>query len=205
MNKTIDLIQHLPLFVAEYEEIKQITKAENPEFNLIAGEKDEIQNNQYIITCNESGIERFERLLNVVPLPDDTLNSRISRCLMRWNETVPYTFRALKNRLDIMCGEGNYQLIPNFNEYKIELIVSLTLSGQTEELDNLLDYILPANIAVKARNELVRTVTGTVHGGGTTVEAKYFTVQSKVNLDHLLNGLTTGTGAVVTNKTIIIN
>lgn len=174
MNKEIDLIQYLPLFVAEYKEIQQITNTENPEFNLLAAEKEKIQNNQYIISCDENGIARFEQLLNIVPLPDDTLNSRISRCLMRWNETVPYTFRALKNRLDIMCGEGNYQLIPNFNEYELEVIVSLSLSGQAEELDNVLSYILPANIAVIARNELIRNVTGTVRGGGTTIEAEYF-------------------------------
>ena len=205
MNKEIDLIQYLPLFVAEYKDIQQIMNTENPEFNLLAAEKEKIQNNQYIITCDENGIARFEQLLNIVPLPDDTLNSRISRCLMRWNETVPYTFRALKNRLDIMCGEGNYQLIPKFNDYELEVVVSLNLSGQAEELDNVLSYILPANIAVTAKNELVRNVTGVIRGGGTTVESEFFTLQSKVNLDYLLNALATGAGAVVTNITRTIN
>ncbi len=205
MNKNVDLIQHLPLFVAEYKEIQQIMKTENPEFNLLETEAETIQNNQYIITCDENGIGRFERLLNIVPLPDDTLNSRISRCLMRWNETVPYTLKALKNRLDLMCGEGNYQLIPHFNDYSLELIVSLSLSGQAEELDNMLSYILPANIAVISRNNMVRSITGVVRGANVTIESEYFTLQSKVTLDHQLNGLTTNAGVVVTNKIQVIN
>lgn len=205
MNKDVDLIRYLPLFVADYEEIKQITKTENPEFKLLAADISEIWDNQYIISCDEIGIARFEKLLNIMPLPDDTLESRKSRCLMRWNETVPYTYRALKNRLDIMCGKGNYQLIPNFNDYELELIVSLSLSGQAEELDNMLAYILPANIKVIARNELIRNISGVIRGGSTTIESEYFTLQSKVNLDHLISGSATGAGSVVTNITRVIN
>ena len=112
---------------------------------------------------------------------------------------------GLKEKLNVMCGEGNYLLIPSFNEYGLEIVVSLPLSGQADELDYMLSYMIPANIVVTSRNNMVRTMTGTVHGGGTTIETSNFTLQSKVNLDHVLNSLMTGTGVVVSNIERTIN
>ena len=96
-------------------------------------------------------------------------------------------------------------MIPSFNEYGLEIVVSLPLSGQADELDYMLSYMIPANIVVTSRNNMVRTMTGTVHGGGTTIETSNFTLQSKVNLDHVLNSLKTGTGVVVSNIERTIN
>ena len=205
MIREVNLLSFLPEFVQEYREIKHIMNSEQPEIQKLEDETEIIKNNQFILSCDIDGIARFENLLGITPKPDDTLNARKSRVITRWNDSIPYTYKGLKEKLNVMCGEGNYLLIPSFNEYGLEIVVSLPLSGQADELDHMLSYMIPANIVVTSRNNMVRTMTGTVHGGGTTIETSNFTLQSKVNLDHVLNSLMTGTGVVVSNIERTIN
>lgn len=205
MIREVNLLSFLPEFVQEYREIKHIMNSEQPEIQKLEDETEIIKNNQFILSCDIDGIARFENLLGITPKPDDTLDARKSRVITRWNDSIPYTYKGLKEKLNVMCGEGNYLLIPSFNEYGLEIVVSLPLSGQADELDYMLSYMIPANIVVTSRNNMVRTMTGTVHGGGTTIETSNFTLQSKVNLDHVLNSLMTGTGVVVSNIERAIN
>ena len=205
MIREVNLLSFLPEFVQEYREIKHIMNSEQPEIQKLEDETEIIKNNQFILSCDIDGIARFENLLGITPKPDDTLDARKSRVITRWNDSIPYTYKGLQEKLNVMGGEGNYLLIPSFNEYGLEIVVSLPLSGQADELDYMLSYMIPANIVVTSRNNMVRTMTGTVHGGGTTIETSNFTLQSKVNLDHVLNSLMTGTGVVVSNIERIIN
>ena len=205
MIREVNLLSFLPEFVQEYREIKHIMNSEQPEIQKLEDETEIIKNNQFILSCDIDGIARFENLLGITPKPDDTLDARKSRVITRWNDSIPYTYKGLKEKLNVMCGEGNYLLIPSFNEYGLEIVVSLPLSGQADELDYMLSYMIPANIVVTSRNNMVRTMTGTVHGGGTTIETSNFTLQSMVNLDHVLNSLMTGTGVVVSNIERTIN
>ncbi|MBQ4541671.1 MAG: DUF2313 domain-containing protein [Clostridia bacterium] len=154
MVRDVNLIEHLPLFIQVYREIHLIMSAENPEFQLLADESERIKNNQFIQTCDLEGIARFEKILHISPSSDDTLESRISRVMIRWNDIVPYTWKVFLTKLDTLCGVGNYDVIPNFKEYALKIITHLDMYGQVDELEKLLDYMMPANIVVDSDNEL---------------------------------------------------
>lgn len=201
MIRNIDLISYLPQFIEDYREIKYITDAENPEFQILSDKTEVIKDNQFIITCNEIGISKFEKLLNIVPNIDDTLEARISRAIIRWNDSIPYTYRALIERLNNLCGEGNYIVSPNFDKYELEIIASLSLSGQADELDFIITYMIPANLVVISKNELVHNLTGTVFTGGTVVDKNYYTISSKINNEHLLERTLKFGGSVVKRNT----
>lgn len=200
------MIDYLPPFLRDVEENKSIlTKGDQPAVSKLWDGIDDILNDIFVLTATENGIERWEKLLNLTAFDTDTLDYRRMRVMTKLNDSIPYTYKGLKEKLNVMCGEGNYLLIPSFNEYELEIVVSLPLSGQADELDYMLSYMIPANIVVTSRNNMVRTMTGTVHGGGTTIETSNFTLRSKVNLDHVLNSLMTGTGVVVSNIERTIN
>ena len=198
MLRQVDLISYLPQFVQEYREIKQVMIGETPEIQVLEDETEIIKNNQFILSCDLVGIKRFEQLLSITPNADDTLDSRISRVLTRWNDSIPYTYRGLIDKLNIMCGEGNYTLLPNFNDYELELVVSLSLSGQVEELDYMLSYMIPANIKVISNNILHHDSDGKVFLGGTTVQTSYFNITSKMNKEHVVTGYITSGSAITT-------
>lgn len=159
MIRDVELLKHLPLFIQEYREIRTIMNAENPEFQMAEDETEIIFNNQFIQSCNLKGIAKFESLMGIVPEPDDTLASRISRVLTRWNDTVPYTFIVLCQRLDTLCGEGNYEIERDINNYTMDITTHLELVGQTDELEYMLGYMIPANIAMTVRNEMYFNMT----------------------------------------------
>ena len=159
MIRDVELLKHLPLFIQEYREIRTIMNAENPEFQTAEDETEIIFNNQFIQSCNLKGIAKFESLMGIVPEPDDTLASRISRVLTRWNDTVPYTFIVLCQRLDTLCGEGNYEIERDINNYTMDITTHLELVGQTDELEYMLGYMIPANIAMTVNNKIYLNMT----------------------------------------------
>lgn len=146
MLREVNLIEHLPLFIQEYREIKHIMTAENPEFQLICDESERIKNNQFIQSCDLNGIARFEKILKITPSDGETLQLRISRVLTKWNDLVPYTWKTLLDKLDILCGVGNYAIELDTDDYKIHVDVSLPIKSAFDVVVATMEEILPANM-----------------------------------------------------------
>jgi len=176
MNRNADLIRYLPPFVARCKEIKQIMNTENPEFDLLTGAAEQAKNDLFINDCDEKGIERFEKILGIVPSELDTLESRRSRVLVRWNDMIPYTYRVLLNKLDVLCGAGNYDIDLKAGEYLLRLITHLEMYGQTDEIWAMLRAVVPANIALDMKNNIDCKAAGTMYIGGWVCGADHVTV-----------------------------
>ncbi len=186
--KEIDLISWLPKYLQEYREIKEIMSTENPEIEYLYSEINTTMDNQFIHTCNEKGIERFEKLLGIIPNHDDNLPGRISRVLSRWNDSIPYTYKGLIQKLNVICGEDKYFINLKNNEYILELTVSLVFGGQVEELDYMLSYMIPANIVVECKNEVVNKLEDKIYLGGAVVTTKEITIESNLNKNCVVQG-----------------
>ena len=188
MIRDVKLISYLPQFIQDYREIKEILKNEDPEIFGLNTEIEQFRNNQFILTCDEVGIGRFEKLLGIAPSNEDTLNARISRVITRWNNSIPYTFRGLVEKLDALCGSENYVILPKFNDYELELTVHLPLSGQVDELEYLLSYMIPANIAVLSSNMLDYQALGTLYTASTNIAVRSFTITSELTREIIAEG-----------------
>lgn len=164
MVRQVDLIQYLPLFIAKYKEIQHIMNAENPEFQFTADEGERIKDNQFIVSCDFSGIARFERLLKITPSSEDTLESRISRVLIRWNDVAPYTWKVFLQKMDSLCGT-DFEVYADWGNYLLEVITHLDLFGQVNELEHILDFMMPANIQVISKNNLNYKISGNAFVG----------------------------------------
>ena len=127
MIRTVKLENYLPLYIQEYREMWKLMQAENPEFQLANNETEKIKNNLFIETCDEKGISRFESIMGIFPLDTDTLESRISRVLTRWNEKLPYTYFYLLSKLNSLCGVNNYEIVKRFNKYEMDITTHLEL------------------------------------------------------------------------------
>lgn len=187
MNRSADLIGYLPPFVARCKEIKQIMDTENPEFDLLMSAREREKSNMFINTCDETGIERFEKILGIVPSELDTLESRRSRVLIRWNDMTPYTYRVLLAKLDMICGTGNYDIDLNAGKYLLKLITHLEMYGQTDELRAMLRAIVPANIALNLKNNVDCKASGTLYTGGWICGADSVTVTNDFNESTAVN------------------
>ena len=198
MIRDVNLLGHLPPFIQEYLEIREIMKTENPEFQLVEDESEIIKNNQFIQSCNLTGISKFENLIGIIPSSDDTLESRINRVLVRWNDTVPYTWKTLLNKLDTLCGGSDkYEIIRKLDEQKLDVTTHLDLYGQVEELDYFLSYMLPATMVLNCKNELYINLNATAKIASGIVSCETFELSDSFKKDVSIQGTANLGGGIV--------
>lgn len=154
MSREIILIDYLPPFLQGYRELQAIMTAENPEFQAVSDEGQVVLDNTFIMHCDEKGISRFENMLGIYPLPTDTLNSRKSRVLTRWNDVVPYTLKAFLSKIAALQGNDNIQITFFNDQYKIQVVTHLEEQGQQDDLAYLFKTVLPCNLVVESINIL---------------------------------------------------
>lgn len=183
-----NLLAYLPPIIRNARELVAVTDAENPEFELVFDTSEQVLKNQFIHDSNIDGIKRYEKILGIRPTSDDTLESRIFRVTSRWNEKIPYTWKVLLERLDALCGKDNYTVELRPNEYEVELKVYLPFSGQVNELEYILSYMIPVNMVVISFNVLDYEAVGTIYAASTNVTLRSFTVSSELSLELILDG-----------------
>lgn len=135
--------------------MREIMAAEEPEFQKLAGECDEIMKNNFITTATARGIARFEKLLKITPRADADIESRRSTVMTRWWDVVPYTIRTLKNRIAMIQGNDDVQIsFSEQNPYLIQIVTRLETAGQVDDLIYILGTMLPANLEMELSNRL---------------------------------------------------
>jgi hypothetical protein len=173
--RDVDLVSYLPPFMADYKEIRETLKAEDPEFRLIWDASQSVLYNEFIMTADEYGISRYEKMLDLYPAKEDTLESRRAKVLIRWTASLPYTDRMFLEKLIAICGENNFVLTKQYDRYRIEVEVSLDLFGQLEELEKVVGIMIPCNMVIVIKNKLSYEVRNTAYtaGGISFAEAFY--------------------------------
>jgi hypothetical protein len=197
MIREVDLVSYFPPYLKEYKEQVAALEAVNPEFSIVWNAADQVLSNEFIATADEYGISRFEKILKILPSKEDTLESRRARVQSRWFTALPYTWKSLLAKMIAVCGEDNFKLTKDFTMYQLYVETSLNLVGQVEELDKVLNTMLPCNVVVHSVNNLSHTVMSTVFGYGVTITNRNYTIDSKTNTEHSLTGYVT-TGSTVT-------
>lgn len=144
----IDIKEYWPPILQEIKEFQKIAEIENPELTKLWQEIESIVDDQFIETATERGIARREKILNVIPFADDTLESRRFRVRGLWNEKLPYTYRVLLEKLENLCGEDGYKVILNAGEYTICIKVAIVAKRMIDAVKEITNRMLPANLAI---------------------------------------------------------
>lgn len=177
MIRDVDLVSYLPPFMQTYKEPVAALEAENPEFQIIWKATDRVLYNRFISTADEYGISRFEKMLGIYPTSEDTLESRRSRVQSKWFNKIPYTMRVLLQKLTVLCGNTDFSLTHDFKVgYTLTLETDLELYGQVEELEYIINSMIPENIVVVSKNSIPCNVKGAVLFGGGVCFVNHFTI-----------------------------
>ena len=197
--REINLINYLPPFLQGYRELQAIMTAENPEFQAVSDEGQVVLDNTFIMYSDENGIARFEKMLGIYPLPTDTLESRQSRVLTRWNDVVPYTLKAFISKIAALQGNDNIQITFFGDQYKLQVVTHLEKHGQQDDLNYLFKTVLPCNLVVESINILdaqSNVVIGI--GGGMTYTGVEFTTNDINEKFDEVSGIVFGNGITST-------
>ncbi len=146
MNREMKLIEYLPEYEKGYEELVKIFESTEPELHELNKEIEKLSNNQFVVTADENGIKRFEKLVNIFDGPEYQIEERRKRVIVRWNEDIPYTYIALKRQMDRLCGEDGYIMDLYHNEYLLEIYIKIIVKDMYFEVVELLKRVMPCNI-----------------------------------------------------------
>ena len=189
MIREVDLVSYLPPYLQEYnQETVAALKAENPEFRLVWEAANRTLYNEFIATADEYGISRFEKILNILPSKEDTLESRRARVQSRWFTEIPYTMKTLISKLIALCGDTDFEITKDFLYYKITIETNLELFGQVEELEHIIETMIPCNMVVDSVNKIPCDAEGVGYWGGGICAVEFFLITNDEQAIHTING-----------------
>ena len=143
----MQLLSHLPDFLQEYREYKYILdEADQPELDWVDDQLEKNYNNLFVLTADEDGCSRYEKMYGLTVQPSATLQERRFAILACMNKQLPYTERQLNNILSTLCGEGNFTVTLTPNDYTIAVKLGLAAKNNRDAVDDLLYNLLPANL-----------------------------------------------------------
>lgn len=135
-------------------ETDAICEALQPILVDLYNETDLAFNNTFVLKADEYGLSMFEEMLNIVALPEDTLDLRRFRIINRLSLKPPLSYRWLKTKLDEIIGEGKYTSEIDFNNYYIDIVGNTKDNSWFRELEYTLTQSLPCNMTRAFMNSI---------------------------------------------------
>lgn len=171
MIRDVNLTSYLPEFMQSYTEPMSALEAENPEFAIMWKAVDRLLYNRFISTADEYGISRFEKMLGIYPQITDTLEVRRMRVQNRWFNAIPYTIRALAERIaKLLDEEQSFSIWSDFKEaYTLVITLYMLNDSKAEEVQYILSTMIPENIVTSIICENVHL--GKIYFGAVMHEA----------------------------------
>ena len=142
------LIDRLPSFLQEIAEFKELTDAEQPEFDEAAAAVSNLPSELFIFTMGEIGVARWEKILNIPSKATETLEERRNRIVMRLMAQIPYTYRRLLEMLNPICGDDGYIVELDAANYSLTVKVAVTRAANFSDVVEMVENIAPANLFV---------------------------------------------------------
>lgn len=84
-----DLMAYLPEYLKKYCELEAIMQTENMELENIKMQHTQVIDDRFVISCGIYGVLRFEKMLGITPLLDDSLETRKFRILSKQSVSIP--------------------------------------------------------------------------------------------------------------------
>lgn len=160
--RTIEIPEHLENMV----EFRMLDKVSD---KMMAAYEDEVQarhDDMLITTATEIGIARREKILGILPDPEDSLEARRAAVLFWWYNRMPYTRRVLEGKIAALCGAGNYTFEFDADEKILHVGVMASLGWNVVHVvEKLLDRLVMLDWILDTRAVTVETIETTVYIG----------------------------------------
>lgn len=140
------LIHYLPPYMQEYLETQTIMEVEQSKVDRLWMDAENALSDQFILDATAYGVSRWESMLDISPKDTDTLDERKFRILTRLNQELPFTMTRLKEALTTLCGADGFFIDLQANEYHITVKLALSNENNYQDVVNLLQKMVPANL-----------------------------------------------------------
>lgn len=142
----IDIKPYFPSLYNNILEIDNLVKVENDLFENLNSEFDKAIRNEYVVTADKETIKRYETLLRITDGDDKELSFRRQRILNRLAMNMPFTIKALKQKLDELIGKGNYNVFVDPDRFTLYVESKILDQVWFNETYITIHKMKPANI-----------------------------------------------------------
>ena len=142
-----NLKRYLPNIYKDVLEMGELTSTEDLLFHELQTETEKVKNNQFVLTSDITGIEQYEKMLNIIPNPStESIEFRVDRIINRLAMTPPFTFPFLKKKLDEIIGIGRWEAYMDYANYILYVESSATNQIWFHEILVTINRLKPVNI-----------------------------------------------------------
>ncbi len=142
-----NILDYLPEFLKQVREIMAYADSMNPELTNLWEDIKQVWDEQFLYTMGQYGIERWEKMLEIVPYAADTLEDRRFRIINRLNSNIDYTYRRVYDHLKQMChGEAGFTMEYIAEIWTLQVRVLLHHQQRYKEMREWLTEVIPLNI-----------------------------------------------------------
>lgn len=139
--------RYFPRYYEGILETDELIKVENDIWNNLYLLLNKAKNNQFIAYADEDGIYAYEQLFQIVADPEtETLEERRFRLLNRIQTLSYYTMIYLRQKLNSLFGENNYEIEMDYLNYTLYVKSNASNSFIYKESIATINKIKPANI-----------------------------------------------------------
>lgn len=139
--------RYFPRYYEGILETDELIKVENDIWNNLYLLLNKAKNNQFIAYADEDGIYAYEQLFQIVADPEtETLEERRFRLLNRIQTLSYYTMIYLRQKLNSLFGENNYEVEMDYLNYTLYVKSNASNSFIYKESIATINKIRPANI-----------------------------------------------------------
>lgn len=139
--------RYFPRYYEGILETDELIKVENDIWNNLYLLLNKAKNNQFIAYADEDGIYAYEQLFQIVANPEtETLEERRFRLLNRIQTLSYYTMIYLRQKLNSLFGENNYEVEMDYLNYTLYVKSNASNSFIYKESIATINKIKPANI-----------------------------------------------------------
>lgn len=104
-----------------------------------------MENNIFLDKMDAETCKRWEDILEITSFDNDTIEERRFRIKLKILEKLPYSYRVIIKKLDIICPNG-YVFIIDEERLSVETKLSLKSKKMIDTVDKLFDEVLPLNM-----------------------------------------------------------
>lgn len=102
--RQIQIEEYLPPVVRKVREYDGITSTENPELQLLLEAFQNALDDQFVYTATKKGIERWEKMLDIKPPPNSTLDQRRAAILAIILAKIPINLDIIQTIIETYLG-----------------------------------------------------------------------------------------------------
>lgn len=155
-EREVNLSNLLPQIYKQIADYRAMVNSSGREVHKLYEKLTESFNNQFISTSSLESIRKWEERFGITPNGTDTLEERRFRVLAKFTDFPPYTERYLIDRLNDLCGVGNWRMFTDYESYRLVVQITLESLANNETVLNVVRSIIPANLELDVQRFRVR-------------------------------------------------